>query len=384
MSFSSQKEDNLLCCMLDIDGCNNAGVRSSKCNADYTNQTSPNCRLLLADYCTGKDIPTGQSNIWIDRWTSNETLTSISGTSYTFYRPCYYNIYRNLYDGQPTACVDPAFSVASIPNTQGYNYDEDLLDLTLTKYIEAGGNLAANEGTEANVELNEIFYNICSRTPGLCKTSLTNYCAGVTANDIKRNPNLLKWCACYMAPEQYIKYTDLYQISRECTPTCNMSGVIPLPSEDGNCTKLCKQTTCVIDDVSIDISASSSQNVDFTQICGSCSGGANGVCNCTITNGNFITLDGKTGNIDISQQCSSQNSACYIETIDENGKIVNQKVPCTETIPTDYTDQEELNKESAIRQRNLIMFLIFFIVLVIIAVVWCILAFTTKTVTAEN
>lgn len=337
------------------------------CAPEYRSMSSNGCRNVMMDYCTGADVPPGQSQIWINRWTEGD-------------RPCYRNVYRNLYDDDKNiACMADPLPNQNIPtNTQGLNYAQDLMYEMINKYLEDGGDLSASESSESNTKLNSTIWTMCNNTPGLCDKALFNYCANVTNDTLIRNSSLLQWCGCYMQPENYKKYTDLYEINRECTPTCGMQGVLKLSNIDNTDFKKCSQTTCIIDNISINIANSlvgnSGKGISFNQLCNSCAQSQGGHCNCTITNGTFDIINSQTGSININEQCTG-NSVCYTEVSNLDGSISNTRIPCTNG-PDDINPYIEVKKESeknlenSIFYRNLIILGIFIFLVIIIIIIW--------------
>ena len=373
--------DPLLCCNRDLacnpkpENCFNNTDQTKTCAPEYRNMSTTSCQNLMIDYCTGADLPIGNSQEWINRWIYPQ---NIGGQ--VFPSPCYNSIYRNLYNGQATACENPPRPGMGIPTSNGFIYGQNLITKVIERYILDGGDLASSESAETNGQLTNIIKNVCQTTPGLCTNALSAYCVNVTSETLVRNPNLLPWCGCYMSPENYDKYTNLYGISRECTPTCNMAGAIPLASNDGNSYKTCTQNRCIIDDISINIINSTVGNesggINFSQMCNSCSvGGNSGTCNCTITGGNFDIINSKTGNLSVSQQCSS-DSICYKEQTDAQGVTSTIRTPCVgSTDINPYLSLEEettKNYNSAIFTRNMICLALFILLIIIIIVLWVI------------
>ena len=294
-------------------------------------------------------------------------------------RPCYNSIYRNLYEGQSMACNNPPVPGSGTPSTNGFIYGQNLITKVIERYILEGGDLASTESTETNGQLSNIISNICQTTPGLCTVALNTYCVNVNNETLIRNPNLLKWCGCYMSQENYAKYTNLYGITRECTPTYNMQGVIPIATNDGNSYKICTQNQCIIDDVSINIAKSivgnSGQGISFSQICNSCTiGGNSGTCNCSLTNANFNIINSQTGNLNISQQCSAQ-SICYSESTDINGNKISNPIPCTGSNGgvdqyTKLKEETKANYDHAIFIQNIIILCVFIAFIILIVIIW--------------
>ena len=356
--------DPLTCCLND-QACNIADeycfTDNKTCAPQYRNQASEGCKLVLEDYCTGANLAKNDTS-WQNNWLGDNSI-------------CRRNIYRNLYSDVPAiACQKIILPQPGIPvNTEGYNYAQDLMDVMIKKYISQGGDLGSNESSEANINLNNTIYEMCNNTPGLCNKSLFNYCSTVTNNTLIRNPSYLKWCGCFMSPENYTKYTELYEINRECTPTCNMQGVIHLSNPDGTEFKTCSQTTCIIDDISINIANSTADKISFNQLCNSCAAATGGHCNCTITGGTFDIINSKTGNININEQCTG-NSICYAESKNADGTLTNIRVPCTGDISMDKYEeidkQSKKNYEDSIIYKNIIIFVVIIILFALLIVAY--------------
>lgn len=376
------KGDTLSCCLRDnvcsadkYITCFQDNNLNRTCAPEHRNISSSSCNERMLDYCTGTDIPGDFS--WIQRWIGDVTVNGIVHN-----KPCYNLLYRNLYDGQYGGCTNQPLNQGII-NSIGYNYDQNLMNAMITKYINEGGDLSSLESSEtrSDIQLNSMIWEVCKKTPGICQKALFNYCANVTPETIVRNSQLLPWCGCYMNPEEYQKYTDLYQISRECAPPCNMQGVINLPSDNGAGLKICKKSTCIIDDITINIANSQvgdGSGITFSQLCNSCSS-IDASCNCLVSNGNFDFINSKIGDVTISQQCGG-SSVCYKEVKDDLGNIKTVKIPCVGD--NKYENIEQQNKENYEKNvliTNIIIISIFIFLILIIIIVWYAL-FTTKTI----
>ena len=344
----------------------------------------------MKDWCVGKlsDGTQEPLSTWVQKWIGQYTTVNEDGTpGETFDRPCYRAIYRNLYD-DPTKSSNPgclATPGVGATTSVGFQYAQDLILAMITQYDNQGGRLQASESEESNTQLNPMIWDICSKTPGLCQEALYKYCATTTVNNLTQNVSALPWCGCYMPPEQYAKYTDVYEINRECTPTCNRKGVIQLPSDSGISTKICNQSTCVIDNVSIQLAqstvGSSGQGIDFSQICSSCAGTGSsnqigGACSCTIAGTTITAINSTIGNLSISQQCGS-SAACYAETKNPDGTVTSNQIPCTGPPggggPNPYDDiakQEEANRKSARASQTFRIFAIIAVAIIIVIIYW--------------
>lgn len=150
------------------------------------------------------------------------------------------------------------------------------------------------------------FTEHCSANTGICDDLLEVACKNITKEDVKKDSNLAKLCSCFMPDDQY---TLPGIIPIECNGFCalndSIGGVVRgyYDDEEKRMKPLkCKQTTCVIDDVTVNlINSELDGNISFDQICGSCPSGS---CNCVF---NDITIDGTNsvikGNINFTQEC---------------------------------------------------------------------------------
>ena len=378
------KADPLKCCLDDMkcnapanennpDVCFQDSSHQRTCSPQTRNMTTTTCRDRLMSFCSGEDLGPANAQELIARWVG--TVNYLGG-KYT--NICQVAVQRNLYSGTVNECT-----VTSGPfiNNDGYEWAQDVIYKMSASYSRLGGSFSGLESSESNTSLNDMYLNLCSAQPGICKKSLFANCATVTNADLTRNPNLLKLCGCYMPDEQYSKYTNLYQIPRECTPVCGMAQTIKLPNPEGNGPKLCNTSTCVISDTSIEIAGSmvgaTGEGIQFSQICGNCSTQSLGACNCTVAGNTLKIIDSYAPTININQYCGT-NSVCYYESGDKT-----QKQPCSGDNTSGYDNegnslnpfaeiekQNQENKSKVSLYTSLIIAAIFIVIIVIIIVVW--------------
>lgn len=146
---------------------------------------------------------------------------------------------------------------------------------------------------------------------------LTTACSNVTRDQIGGDSTgvLGKLCSCYLPPSEY--YLSGI-IPKECDALCSLassSGGIPIYQASGTgqglfVPKVCEQTTCVIDQVALNYSKTVAGDVDFTQICGSCSSGsAAGSCTCIVNGIDYTSINSELPGVNITQECGSFSSA---------------------------------------------------------------------------
>lgn len=146
--------------------------------------------------------------------------------------------------------------------------------------------------------------------PGMLAPSLTTACANVTRDQIGNDTtgNLGKLCACYLQPEQY--YLPGV-IPKECDSLCSLAGTtggIPL-YQWGNTgiptIKTCEQTTCVIDNVTLQYANTVSGNMNWSQVCGKCDSTSGAGCTCVINGINVDSVDSNIPGVNINQECGT-------------------------------------------------------------------------------
>lgn len=393
-SSLKQEDENLTC----FDS--NSKMRS--CPNDVQDLSSETCQEIITDDCSGPD--------WRANWLINRDVTEtanpsntggISTENLTYTTPnnpiCVHALWRNVYGASSFGCqgISPPnveAGIQVIPTASGIAFGRKMMNDMYAAYTASGGSLIAREDQQVDTEMNNLIYNICSTTPGLCTDILQNTCATVTVQDLKNNPTIQKICGCSMKSTEYSRWTDLYNISRECTPPCNLDGVIPQVDETGIQLKKCKQSTCVIDNVSIDLYKSrvgdNGNGISINQICSSCSGNNtnnSGTCKCSLTGLTIISAEATiSGGINISQACGSTD--CSIESKDSLGNITVTKVPCS----SDGVTNPNTNINSATIQARAIaekfkrtkILILLGIVVVILIIVW--LVFTYGRPPIEN
>lgn len=190
----------------------------------------------------------------------------------------------------------------------------------------------------------EIIYETCSVNPVLCQGFLRDHCAYEDYYTLINTPEKAKFCGCWMSEDVYSSYAQ-FGIPRECTPSCNMSGVIPY-IDSGLNASYCKDTVCMISGVSILLNQSvvaaggnsegnsGSGGLDITQVCGNCVNTTS--CECRISDTTITAIASDLGEIKIANFCSG-NSVCT----DSSGN----SVPCTASGNTS-TDPETLSSSS--------------------------------------
>jgi hypothetical protein len=301
-------------------------------------------------------------------------------------------LHRILYkNNAPLACQ--AFQSTNVPtapsgtnvSTDGFIWAQKMMAKVIQNYVSNGGKLDAMEGEPGgNIKFNRLVKQICSQTPGLCYQGLKQFCSSATVDGMADHLETLKWCGCYMPPEQYSKYTNLYQINPECTPTCNNDLAIPLPDDKGTGVKSCQQSLCIIDDVSINLIRSRvggdefGTGISIANICNSCASAGSGTsrCDCKISNVNITAIDSQIGGqINISNSC--QSTQCFSEVVGSDGTISKVPKDCSDEDAVDPYTEQLLARQKKLRTltkaNNIKIVLILLGAILICLVIWLIL-----------
>lgn len=158
----------------------------------------------------------------------------------------------------------------------------------------------------------QFFIGWCQKNPGLCDAVLSRACSGVAVQDLTNDTTaaLTKLCGCFLSPQQY---TLPGIIPTECQSVCsnnaNIGGVQnSLLQPSGNAAPsispaVCRQSTCAINDVTLNYINNQTGNINFSQTCNGCPAGTN--CTCVITDQTYNLIGGKNAGTVIAQNCQS-------------------------------------------------------------------------------
>jgi hypothetical protein len=321
----------LPCCLLDLqcypqqsNRCWDDSTRNKTCKPENRNINNSACSDTITNYCTGADLSDIDKS-WIKRWTD-----PIIVNGYVIDKPCVYALNRNLYNSSTLPLRCDNFDLPNLPiSSDGFIFGQNLITVAYNKYVNSGFTLGVNPGSKGYSKFQDVLFEICKKNPGICNNALTNAGSNLTLDRLTLNPVAAKFFGCYLPDSEYTKYTDRYGLSRECTPSCNKSDVIPLTDTSGVNKLICNNTACIIDDINIALLNSDiAGNVSFSQVCGTCAGdGINsfGNCTCIIENNTIAVANSKIGgNISLNQQCGG--TTCV--NVDTNTGQKTQ-TPCT-------------------------------------------------------
>lgn len=269
---------------------------------NYRSIVSTDCQNSILQYCTGT-LPTDDSNSleWLNRWTRGGNNS------------CSYALVRNLFRGS-----NPCLSTVPVPtpgvcnispplpiDSEGYFWGQRLILEAMAKYEQQGFSIGSSPGFPGyNTWQDYMYNNVCCPYPGLCSQALDNICINKTAQRISLNPALTQWCGCHLPEPEYQDYSVRYNISPQCTPSCNRSGTIPIVGINGEPT-VCKQNICLIDNITLNlINSSIGGDIDLSQICNGC---GTTQCSCIVSGTTVDIINSSIGgNVNlISESCSA-------------------------------------------------------------------------------
>lgn len=320
--------DPVVCCFLDDscksqdnnqDTCFQTPNKRKTCSPYYRNLKSQNCLDAIKPYCSGDKLFAGQ-NHWMEMWLpdsqvdvnsgrdGNVNEESSDGSQQRYMKqPCLRALARAVYNDSGNVCTWEQFtkldSFQGVIDSAGKSWADDVLNSIFSKYIKEFGSPIASINQDGYLQSSsflDFYWNLCNTFPALCQTSLRNFCSKIKVEDLIEKPEAIKWCGCYMNDDQYTEY-EKFSINKECTPYCNMKGNIPLVEEDYT-TKVCTQTTCIIDDVSIKLAnVINPDGFNFNQLCNSCggsqiskifTGSGDDIINDNTIGGNIVAIEG--------------------------------------------------------------------------------------------
>lgn len=304
---------------------------------------TPECTQVMALYCSNNDEGVnGQT--YTEKWQGDE-LTS----------PCRQFVALNL--GNP---------VQYVPVVDAYVRRYLLTERKAITYKQQGSDIY-------DPAIDDVV-KVCQTYVGSCDNLLSTVCRGFTRQELSGNPNSAKLCGCFLSDEEFAKEGGVFGVSRECASTCIIQSAVK-PRDPANPTSFlrCKQSICIIDDVTINIlGKSNTGNISFNQACGSC--GDSGSCVCAISDVSITAVESTIKDTSFSQQCGGVSKIrCFKKDI--NG--VPQSVPCDNLDPNAVKTTQTTSVTSA-RLRNILLISIGVIIAVIIIVIIILIARRNK------
>lgn len=418
---------------------NFAANGSSECvlnaNGQYTKTTVAGGTCTLTTWAAGQ-VPGGPTT-----YLPNPTPYSFSFSSLP---PCQQIFWRTVYGNNPTfqnnfwttsaspnsditkqssippqnaACGALPFAGSLTPS--GLDLGRNMLNAAVKKFqnLGPGVSLISSLANNTDQPFVQWLFSVCSSYPGLCQDFLQTTCSTVSEETLKINPNAQQWCGCYLPDSVYTKYVNNFGLNKECTPYCNAIDVIPSYDPNTASNKYCTNSSCIIDDTTIDLAKTRlvGGGVTFNQICNSCSAAgndglntntvnsstsnnisnqgqastgittdtqvvtsnfANTSCQCIIDNFNLTTIGAAiNGGINISQACNG-NAKCYSNVV-LNGVTTKQEVDChTGSVNTNNVIKEAKAalEKKANDTSNFWIVLLVFIFIALVILFWIFLA----------
>lgn len=301
----------------------------------------------------------------------------------------------------PSAAACAALPFGGDPTPTGVTWARSMFNAMYKKLKAKGTQLTQPVNVGADKPLLEWMYTVCSKYPQICQDILKEECAGTNPEEFNFNLNKWNWCGCYMSDDKYQKYTDNFGISKECTPYCNAQNVIPALNGTTTTPARCTQNVCLIDNVAINLAKThfqnSTNNINFSQICGGCGSGytgsivnQNGIqnttgnslvnnivsqnCQCVMSNFTLNTLGTNitNGGINLSQSCNG-NAKCYNTVTNADGTETANEISCGNTGTNINTSVENLKKELQLKAENTANYwaiFLGFILICVIVIIW--------------
>lgn len=222
---------------------------------------------------------------------------------------------------------------------EGYQEVENDMNYLLSKYFNttSDGHPLVIPGQNGYSQLQDLLINTCNGanntgTNGVCNKALPELCTNCSREEISNNTNLLKLCGCYSPDLDPTTYPDVTKI---CDPLCSQYQVSRFRDPETGVVAQCDSNICVINNVSISASKSSTGEVNFVQSCPNCN--TFEPCKCIVD----VTISSSYEQLGLDSQnfyqYCGQNSVCIVI---DNTTGTSKEVPCQENLtqiePTEY------------------------------------------------
>lgn len=312
--------------------CFTGGNNSQTCPPQFRSVSQPLCFPFTNSFCLGQDLaPTDPT--WLERWQTSSQSATLP--------PCQQFLYRQLFGDTVNCIVDPTTLKGANIQAPGFDNGIALMTQVFEKYAAQGFTLGAIPGATGYDPAQETFRQICLAFPGLCKQGLLTRCQAETANSISRDPGSAPFCGCYLPQSEYEIYQNLYQIPPQCTPTCAKVNTIPLVEDDLITVRPCTESSCLIDQININlVSSNVNGDINFVQLCSNCGPGS--TCTCIIANNTISAAQSQISDINITEICGS-GTVCYLNNPVEGASPPFLEIPCDVQItPSNNPFEQEI------------------------------------------
>lgn len=384
--------------VFNVPECYSDSGKKKTCDVVYRDITTDECsKSLVLGNCAEGDI-----DEVVERWKGSPADFNGDSESKSL---CSYALARYLY-GLSWLTSETTTDIGnSSPNASYIGSDPGKAKLIFSDFLNNYSkkySLLASLGAPGYNVLSRKIINVCKSSPWLCEEHLRYICRDYTADDLTADPLKRAVCSCYMTPDNYDKYLKNFEASNiSCSPLCNSSDAIPL--SNGLSTELCQSSSCIMDDVTINLTRSQGGAINFSQICKACGKdnydtvqrikskvgntsvlitgeeSARETCNCIIHDVKFASMDSEFNNINLSQNCTSQE--CYRK--DKEGIV--RRVDCDQEdgtpapIPPSVLNSDGLRSLRAAKTENNLWFILIAIsMLAGLGVIYLIISYKNK------
>lgn len=246
--------------------------------------------------CSGSGI---EGQPWFDYWNTNDCTSYFQSVLFT--------------NNQGQLQYNPTM----LPRLQG--------DFAQVFSTYQATNSFADPGQIGYDPFQDVIIDACTKLPNVCFLEQEKFCVGMTDAEISASQTLVQICGC-VAPPPVLPPGVV--ILPACTGLCSRVGTIPTFDSSGNpytCTGV-----CVIDDVSIAATNSTTSSVNFDQVCNSCN--ASSTCLCIVEGISITNTLSQVGlgSTNFSQSCGA-SSVCILDDASTGNQTV---VPCGTTATT--------------------------------------------------
>lgn len=167
-----------------------------------------------------------------------------------------------------------------------------------------------DENTFSSSVLQNELMSACVDVPGICELSEAPMCKSCSRQRIGESANLIEYCGCYATPDPQFNSSA----SPQCDYLCTMAASSKLRDVINGNILQCDQTTCIINNVSINSVNSSTGNISFEQVCNQCLG--SNTCKCFLD----VSIPNVISNMGLNESNFSVKcpyATCYVT--DSNG-----------------------------------------------------------------
>lgn len=251
------------------------------CPAAVDKTDDNGCQTAMADFCTSAN------------WTNN-AVTYPPGSG-------------NVIDGE-LACdtylkTVPQVGTVGIDSSHPtFNAAQDIIHNAVSQFY------TTNEPSSTDPTAQKFIQkaiNWCYQYPGTCDDILKNVCSSYTRADLQDNQLLQQTCGCFLPDDEY--YLDpSSNITASCDSLCAYPGTIPIGATTNGVftggAQVCGGTTCVIDNVTVDMLNSDAGKITFSQMCNQCSLGP---CRCIFGNVTVNSINSTYAGAQVADKCGS-------------------------------------------------------------------------------